>query len=434
LEEDIPDLINTWSFNSILGSSSFITNDTPGKDILVEKKSFLDGLLQRYMIQARYECSLNPRYLKEDDYRSLATNRFGDFVSLVMIHHTHVEDTFGFTYIFPNIVDKAGFLAEFFASYLPEFKPELFPGFEGSKWIQRPEYEIPSIQLLKKQIADIQADSSQRIAELQKSIELERFQNAYLYDLVTTSDERLVSAVQTALQVIGFQNVVDMDSELANNGEGDRKREDLQIRDTSPLVLVEVKGVSGTITDKDALQVSNYLVPRMKSLDRRDVRGLSIINHQRHIPLLDRKDNPFSEDVITTSESTEIGLMTSWSLYRLIRNYLKFGWSHDQVSELFYREGYIEPIPVHYEYVGNVEHYWEQNSVVGIRINGATLRHGDRVAFELPVEFDEQEVKSLQIEKTPVEVAKRGELAGVLTSFTKQQLPKRTRVFRIKSL
>jgi hypothetical protein len=59
------------------------------------------------------------------------------------------------------------------------------------------------------------------------------------------------------------------------------------------------------------------------------------------------------------------------------------------------------------------------------------LRVGNRIAFELPVEFEEQCVESLQVDKNPVSQAEVGMLAGIQTSLHKGQLKKGTRVFQL---
>ena len=56
---------------------------------------------------------------------------------------------------------------------------------------------------------------------------------------------------------------------------------------------------------------------------------------------------------------------------------------------------------------------------------------GDRIAFELPVEFEEQDVESLQVDKNSISQAEIGMLAGIQTSLRKGQLKKGTRVFRL---
>ncbi|WP_041233074.1 hypothetical protein [Cylindrospermum stagnale] len=69
--------------------------------------------------------------------------------------------------------------------------------------------------------------------------------------------------------------------------------------------------------------------------------------------------------------------------------------------------------------------------VVGIQIEAANLKYGDRIAFELTVEFEEQDVNSLQVNNKSVEQAEIGSLPGIKTHLTKEQLKTGVRVFRI---
>ena len=262
-----------------------------------------------------------------------------------------------------------------------------------------------------------------------QAIAVERANMGFQHDLLRETGNNLVTAVKTALAAMGFNSVVDSD-ELVQPGE--RRREDLQIHDRSPVLLVEIKGIAGLPPEHDAIQVGKYVAPRMKEWNRTDVAGLSIVNHQRNLPGLERDPAPFSNDVITNALDQGLGLLTAWDLFRLIRNFLQLRWKPDYVQSLFYTPGRIDAVPTHYELAGEVEHYWDRVGVVGIRITDASLHPGDRIAFQLPVDYFEQEVASLEVERQPVNEAPVGMLAGVKTQLPKGDARKGVRVFRIK--
>ena len=339
----------------------------------------------------------------------------------------------GWVFLFPQIQNKASFLTRFFNEVLPDLSPHLFPHTEGARWVQRSEYELPQIIQLNNEIRRIQEEANQQITELEEAIRIERENEGYLHVLLTETGRSLVIAVKQTLETLGFQSVIDVDEEMEKRGDTGPKREDLQIHDKSPTLLVEVKGISGLPRDADALQVWKYIAPRMKEWDRTDIAGLSIVNHRKNLPALDRENrSPFREDIITNAEEQAFGLLTTWDLFRLVRGYLKHHWTHGQVEPLFYQNGRIEPIPTHYEFIGVVEHFWPKVSAVGVRVEEAELRLGDRLAFELPVEFEEQDVESLQVDRTPVEQVDVGQLAGIQTHLTTEQIKKGMRVFRLK--
>jgi hypothetical protein len=102
------------------------------------------------------------------------------------------------------------------------------------------------------------------------------------------------------------------------------------------------------------------------------------------------------------------------------------------MQPLFYQNGRIEPIPIHYELVGFVEHFWPKAGATSVRIEKLPLGQGDRIAFELPVEFEEQIVNSLQVDREPVEQVGVGQLAGIETHLTKEQAKRGIRVFRVR--
>ena len=60
---------------------------------------------------------------------------------------------------------------------------------------------------------------------------------------------------------------------------------------------------------------------RMKETGDAGFRGLSIINHQRHLPPLDRENAmPFRQELVDVAIEHHLGLLTSWDLYRIQRN------------------------------------------------------------------------------------------------------------------
>ncbi len=426
-----PGIVSTWSFLPELEAPAFRADAEHGKEITVEASNgALTQFLQRYIPEAEYICTLDtgdPWLTKR--WIPLARNKYDQTVAGVIIP---AEEKAGLIFIFPKLNNQSIFLGEFLADYLPAIVPQLFPHIEGGKWVTRHEYELKSILSLQNQITQIRQDSEARIKDLEDTIQSARTSHQYLYDLITESGNALVKAVKSALAALGFSNVVDMDEELQKSGESEPKREDLQIQDKSPLILVEIKGISNTPKDSSAIQVSKYLAPRMKSLNRVDIRGLAIVNHQRHIPALDRLQNPFNDDVLESALHGDYGLMTTWDLHRLLRNYQNLGWSHSQIRDIFYQNGFIEAIPKHYKYVGYIEHHWPKANAIGVRIETGELRLGDTVAYDFPVEFEEQIVKSLQIDREPVEIAVDGQLAGILIAVGDQTIKKGIKIYRVE--
>ncbi len=422
-------LYDNWCFLSVLDSENLEVSQDHGREIFVtEKDQPLVKILPEYTKAAHFLCTVHPTWRIEKSWITLARNKYGAPVAGAIVPGKGV----GWVFILPRLQNKPAFLLQFFNDVLPELSPHLFPHVEGARWVQRPEYELPKILEFKDRIQQIQDESRKQIVELEKAIEEERHKLIYLHDLIRETGTPLVSAVKKALEVLGFQSILDMDEEMKKSGSTEPKREDLQIHDGSPTLLVEVKGISGLPKDAEALQVWKYIAPRMREWGRTDIQGLSIINHQRNLPALDRDNKtPFREDILTNAQEQRFGLLTTWDLFRMIRSYVKNEWKHENIKALFYQNGRIDPAPKHYEFIGVVEHFWEKAGAVGVQIKAAELKQGDRIAFELPVEFEEQDVESLQVENEQVAQAILGMLAGIKTHLTKEQAKKGTRVFRL---
>src|SRR5436190_7067769 len=82
------------------------------------------------------------------------------------------------------------------------------------------------------------------IAEIEETIRTERDQNRWLHDLIVETDQALVEAVKKAFEVVGFVKIIDVDKE--RDREGKTRREDLQVHDKSPTLIVDIKGIGGS--------------------------------------------------------------------------------------------------------------------------------------------------------------------------------------------
>ena len=419
---------DNWDFLSVLDDVRVNSDEGREISVTIDTPKPLERLLREHANGAEFLCTLGPKRSVEGSWVTLAENKYGEPVSGAIAP----PDSKGVVLVFPQVEDKGRFLTNLLKNVLPELMPHLFPYAEGARWVQRPQYEIPEIQDLKDQILVVEEEARNRVAELERAIAAEREETSYQHDLIRETGTSLVLAAKKALEILGFKSVVDVDEEMEKAGEKGPKNEDLQIYDNSPTLLVEVKGIAGFPADEDALAVGKYVAPRMREWGRTDVKGLSIINHQRHLPALER-DNvmPFRKVILDSAEAQGLGLMTAWDLHKLLRGYSRNGWQHEHIKPLFYHDGRILPVPAHYAPVGVVERLIENIGVVGVRITEGELRQGGRVAFELPVEFLEQDIEALQIGNQQVEEVGVGSLVGTRTPLTKGQARVGTRVFRV---
>lgn len=330
---------DNWSLLSALDSSELTITRQSGQDIRVLATPAIGPLLERHLDGASFACTVEA----VGDWVGLvplATNRYDRPVAGMLGAPENRGPGPGFILILPAVRDKAALLLDLLESWLPDVAPHLFPDVEGARWVERPEYELPGVLALKDEVAQIRRETQERIAELQTQIEQKRDEFWFVHALLRDTGDDLVEAVKKSLTVLGFTSVVDVDEEFDAEESDGFKREDLRIEDRSPWLLVEVKGIQSRPRDEDALQVSKYIAPCMKETDRTDIQGLCIINHQRHLPALDRdNENVFREDVVATAMKDDVALMTTWDLYRLVRGVLEYDWPRERVQDILYRPG-----------------------------------------------------------------------------------------------
>lgn len=388
--------------------------------------------IENYFKAGRFECVIEPAWSLTKRWVTLAVNKYGEPVAGVILPDLEEqEQATGLIFLFPQVERRADLVTELVDRVLPGMAPRLFPDAVGSRWTRLPEYDLPGIGELRNEINRIEGGARARVRELEEQIKAERSRFGFLHDLLTTTDDDLVQAVIRALEAIGFKDVRDADADAKAAGDIGPLREDVRIMDAVVPVLVEVKGINGLPKEAQSLQVTKYLVPRMREWQRSDLRGLAIINHQRGLPGLGREnEHVFQADVLASAEEQGFGLLTTWDLFRLVRGFLVHGWRHDDIAGLFLTPGRIRPIPVHYKLIGTVEEFWPKAGALGIRLQSA-LHVGDRLAYELPVDFLEEDATSLQMDKQDVDEAKEGDYVGASTALTKDQARKGVRVYRV---
>ncbi|RZK04838.1 MAG: hypothetical protein EOO46_16275 [Flavobacterium sp.] len=134
----------------------------------------------------------------------------------------------------------------------------------------------------------------------------------FLHDLITETDASLVHAIYKFLSWLGFENVLIKDEQASSILE-----EDLQIEDEIGLIIIETKGIGGTSKDSDCSQISKIKLRRCEERKSFDVSALYIVNHQRYLPPVKRRNPPFTENQIRDAINDKRGLLTTWQLFNL---------------------------------------------------------------------------------------------------------------------
>jgi len=160
------------------------------------------------------------------------------------------------------------------------------------------------------------------------------------------------------------------------------------------------------------MQAFKHATLIMREQKRLDVFGLALIDHQRHLPPLDRNNGmPFRQELVDVALQNFQGLMTTWDLYRLVVNKRRHSWAPDDVKPLFYAYGRIVSKPVHYTLLGHVAHVWTH--AIGVDVQNASVSVGEIVAIEFDILFEEIVVTSLRIKDESKTEASVGDKTGI---------------------
>ncbi|OEU47713.1 MAG: hypothetical protein BA871_00505 [Desulfuromonadales bacterium C00003096] len=414
---------DNWSFLSNLHPEYFEIKSDFGEEISVPN---YDSQLLRFFREtarnARYTATFNPRYEKKN-WIPILSNKFERCVGGLIVP----EDSKGRVLILPQISKKPEAIVTLLREVLPDISPHLFSHIEGSRWVERDEYELDSVLKYKAEKIEVQQRAKRELEELDKKILGERDKLVFLHGIITKTDTDLVESVKACLEFIGFKQVIDVDKQILEQDTKAPKQEDLQVHDKSPTLLIEIKGISGLPHESDTIQVVKYVPRRMKEWNRFDVHGVSIINHQRNVPALERDNqNIFTGQQVEDAKHHDITILTTWDLFLLIRGMMKWGWDPKTIQELFYKSGRMPRLPAIYKPIGEIVNYWEKPSVVGVQISENKLHKGERIGYVTPEGYLEEEALSLQFENRDVEEVFPGQSVGIKTKYLRNLLRRGT--------
>ena len=417
---------DNWSFLSILSNHLEIEKYHGNEIFLQDPKLNEFYFIKEALKNTQFTVTIKFDYGYEKYFITILKNKYGDNIGGIFFQ----EESKGRIVILPQITKKSEVVVSLINEFLPTLSPHLFPDFKKFKWIEDNEYELDTILNYKTEKIKVNQRAKEELEEIDKKILKEREKLGFIHEIITKSGDELVVSVKKCLEFIGFKKVINVDEKIDSQEGPTSKQEDLQILDKSPILLLEIKGLSGHPRESDMMQVYKYISRKMKELGRTDVRGISIINHQRNIPPLERDNrNVFTKQQIDDANSNDITLLTTWDLFLLTRGMIKWKWNPKVIQELFYQKGIIAKFPINYKPIGEIIKYWKKLSVIEVKIFDNKIRKGQRIGYVTNLGFLEEEVKSLEIKKCKVTEAIPGQIVGIKTMYSKDKLVKGTNVY-----
>lgn len=378
-----------------------------GKKIkLPEKASKLSPLFIKHIDNIEFGTTFDHptvwrdnKYHLTDDFFPLLLNERDEIISYA---HFIKESI---VFVFPDIADKPVFISELFKSYLPEITPKIFPFHGEFQWLDAGDYPLPGETQLLQDRAIIEKKYSKDIAENQKALASLKDKYKFLYDLISETGGALVSAVEKYLKWLDFESVINLD-----DTNPDTLEEDIQVDYGDRFLVIEIKGIGGTSTDKDCSQISKIKYRRAEARGKFDVFGLYIVNHQRYLPPKSRSNPPFTENQIRDAVHDKRGLLTTYTLYKAYF-LIEAGILHKAgVRESLFKTGLITLDPENISSIGTPDELFMDGRVAIIKLNNTNLTVGDTLIVRKKDDYSQAIIESIQVDGQAVDTCNTGEI------------------------
>lgn len=288
-----------------------------GKEIVVlERDRAYANFFHKYRRNFSYEVVFqHPTQWLKDERDWIPMN---DFVPLLLNSSNEIvgfiDSSLGPSRVlaFPQLHDsKKEFLLELIDELLPRLYPKIFPYSKQLFWLEN--YPLPNQADIRARKTQLEDEYKAALTQIEKDLQEDRAKYRFLHDLITETADTLVKAVEDFLTWLGFENIVRMDETNPKNKD---KEEDIQINLGTGLLIIEIKGIRRTSTDNDCGQIGK-IKNRRKERSSLDVFALYIVNHERHLPPIDRQNPPFNEQQIRDAQLAERGLLTTYGIFKL---------------------------------------------------------------------------------------------------------------------
>ncbi|MBF2719989.1 hypothetical protein IP510_08865 [Psychrobacter sp. NG254] len=231
-----------------------------------------------------------------------------------------------------------------------------------------------------------------------------------MHELIFQTGDELVKSIQKYMDWLGFDSIVDMDEKVIDVFE-----EDLQIETDKGLLVIEIKGIGGTSTDKACSQISKIKYRRAEQRGKFDVFGLYIVNHQRYLAPENRANPPFTENQINDAKLENRGLITTCSLYEayfLIEDGII---TKEEVRNSLFDCGLITLEPSNTTSIGISNEIFKNGKVAILNLTDTcTIKIGSTLIGKKDGKLSKLAINSIQLDGYDVDEATIGEVGIAL--------------------
>jgi len=398
--------MNSYSNSAFYGSFPR-SNSRHGRKVKnPEKGSKLDPLFNKHLDGIEYRSTFyHPNVWK--DNKNQKDNKF---IPLLLnerdeiISYAHFRDE-SLVLVLPDIDDKPSFVSNLFKTYLPEIMPEIFPFHGEFGWLENGDYLLPGESELLQQKDYIEDKYIKDIANNTEAMKRLKEDNKFLADLISETGDALVSSIENYLNWLGFESVINSD-----DTNPDILEEDIQVDCDDKFLVIEVKGIGGTSTDKDCSQISKIRYRRAEQRGKFDVFGLYIVNHQRYMPPKSRANPPFTDNQVKDATLDKRGLLTTYDLYKayfLIEDGIIL---KTDVRESLFKTGLITLEPDNIVSIGIPTEFFMNGHVAIVNLDGITLNVGETLVIKKQNIYSKVTIESLQVDDATVDSCNSGEV------------------------
>lgn len=395
---------NIYSFWDYIPTS----NVKYGKELMVESViTDLQPILNKYKEGSVYNQTFhhptirtNQGNIQEERYIPLYRNLNDDIVS-------YFETSGNRNLILlPQLMDKCDFILDFLSKVGPSLFPSLFPYSTTFNWKKEQEYWLPNYSDLLKEKDAIEEEFKMKNKELEKRFSDNEKKFSFLHELISETGDNLTNALVKFLKWLEFQKVDKYDKRNESTGV---LEEDIQVQMDDGLLVIECKGIGGTSTDADCSQISKIKHRRSKERGKFDVSALYVVNHQRYLPPLKRKNPPFAQHQNQDAINDERGLLTTWQLFNLYF-YIQNGIiSKQDARKLFLNYGLIDFRPIGLDYVYEPLEIYKDGKVCIVNIENIALKVNDELLIEKNGKFEKAVLEDIQDKGKSIQQISKGE-------------------------